>query len=100
MQAKQIDTQAIIERLKKDKSKAGRGLLNYVNKLQLALIKQTELTATVLNKLKRTHSELNAINGVQESVNLYGSDINSFAQQRQGFTEGVEFVLDKLKKIQ
>lgn len=52
IQVKQIDVYGIEERLRKDKSKEGIAVWQYVKALKEAMKKQQELTALAINKLK------------------------------------------------
>lgn len=52
IQVKSIDEYSIMERLKKDKTKEAKEVLNYIRKLKEALKRQQDLTNLAISKLK------------------------------------------------
>lgn len=52
IQVRSIDVYGIHERLRKDKSKEGKEVWNYIKRLNEALTRQQELTAHAISKLR------------------------------------------------
>jgi hypothetical protein len=57
IQVKSIDVYGIHDRLRKDKSKEGKEVWNYVNQLNEALKRQQALTGEAIGKLTRVSKE-------------------------------------------
>lgn len=70
IQVKSIDVYSIHDRLRKDKSKEGKEVWNYVKKLNEALTSQQRLTGEAISKLRKVSPDMKLFKEARDTLLL------------------------------